>query len=114
MRGQHEGYLVAYMMSTCSQSAPCSMVREHSLPSSAKSAERIDGAMIALGDMFASLFEVLTAWKRGGIVVTGLLVETNISTNECPLYQQVIGLSLPYLSSAAYCKTQSYSWSGSE
>lgn len=39
------------MMSTCSQSAPCSMVREHAAPSSAKSADKMDGAMIAFGAM---------------------------------------------------------------
>jgi hypothetical protein len=35
----------------CSQSAPWLIVSEHALPSSAKSAERIEGAMIAAGDM---------------------------------------------------------------
>jgi hypothetical protein len=40
-----------YMMSTWSQSAPRAMVREHSAPRSAKSAERMDGAMMALGAM---------------------------------------------------------------
>lgn len=39
----------SHMMSTWSQSAPCSMVRAQSWPSWAKSADRIDGAMIALG-----------------------------------------------------------------
>lgn len=42
------------MISTCSQSAPCSMVFLHSAPSWAKSAERIEGAMIALGAMLGS------------------------------------------------------------
>ena len=41
------------MMSTWSQSAPWSIVREQSWPSCAKSAERIDGAMIALGAIAA-------------------------------------------------------------
>ena len=41
--------VLTYMMSTCSQSAPWAMVREHAAPRSAKSAERMDGAMIALG-----------------------------------------------------------------
>ncbi len=51
-----------YMMSTCSQSAPCEMVREHAAPRSAKSAERIDGAMMALGAMVADF------WGWGGKV----------------------------------------------
>lgn len=46
--------LTTYMMSTCNQSAPRSMVREHSAPRSAKSAERIDGAMIAFGAIASS------------------------------------------------------------
>lgn len=37
------------IMSTCSQSAPCSMVYEHALPRAPKSALRIEGAMIAAG-----------------------------------------------------------------
>lgn len=41
------------MISTWSQSAPCSIVRAQSDPSWAKSAERMDGAMIALGAIFA-------------------------------------------------------------
>jgi hypothetical protein len=36
---------------TCSQSAPWPMVSEHALPSAPKSADRIDGAMMAGGDM---------------------------------------------------------------
>jgi len=36
-----------YMISTCSQSAPCSMVLAQSAPSCAKSADRIDGAIMA-------------------------------------------------------------------
>jgi hypothetical protein len=43
------------MISTCSQSAPCSMVRAHSGPSWAKSADRIDGAMIALGAILSTV-----------------------------------------------------------
>jgi hypothetical protein len=39
------------MMSTCSQSAPWPMVSEHALPNAPKSADRIDGAMIAGGDI---------------------------------------------------------------
>ena len=39
------------MMSTWSQSAPCSILAEHSLPRVAKSALRIEGAIIAGGDM---------------------------------------------------------------
>ena len=35
----------------CSQSAPLAIVLEHSLPRSAKSAERIEGAMMAGGDI---------------------------------------------------------------
>lgn len=34
-------------MSTCNQSAPLSIVSEHAAPRAAKSAERIDGAMMA-------------------------------------------------------------------
>lgn len=41
----------AYMISTCSQSAPWSIVFAHSAPNFAKSAERIEGAIIALGAM---------------------------------------------------------------
>ena len=37
------------MMSTCSQSAPWPIVSEHALPRAPKSAERIDGAIIAGG-----------------------------------------------------------------
>lgn len=44
-----------YMMSTWSQSAPCSMVRAQSCPSCAKSADRIDGAMMVLGAMAVSI-----------------------------------------------------------
>ena len=36
---------------TCSQSAPLPIVVEQSFPSSAKSAERIEGAMMAGGDI---------------------------------------------------------------
>lgn len=43
------------MMSTWSQSAPWRMVLEHSAPRSAKSAERIEGAMIAGGVISMSL-----------------------------------------------------------
>lgn len=39
------------MMSTCSQSAPWAIVSEHALPRAPKSAERIEGAMMALGAM---------------------------------------------------------------
>lgn len=38
-------------MSTCNQSAPLAIVFEHSFPRSAKSADRIEGAMMAGGDM---------------------------------------------------------------
>ena len=38
---------------TCSQSAPWSMVAEQAAPKAAKSAERMDGAMIVGGDMMA-------------------------------------------------------------
>ena len=37
------------MISTWSQSAPCSIVLEQSWPKLAKSADRMEGAMIALG-----------------------------------------------------------------
>jgi hypothetical protein len=37
--------------STCSQSQPLLIVVEHASPRAAKSAERIDGAMMAGGDM---------------------------------------------------------------
>jgi hypothetical protein len=40
---------------TCSQSAPWCIVSTHALPSSAKSADRIEGAMMAGGDMMAAL-----------------------------------------------------------
>lgn len=40
------------MISTCSQSAPWSIVFAHSEPSFAKSAERIEGAIIAFGAIF--------------------------------------------------------------
>lgn len=40
---------LTYMISTWSQSAPCLIVLEHAAPRSAKSAERMEGAMIALG-----------------------------------------------------------------
>lgn len=40
---------ITYMISTCNQSAPCSMVLAHSVPSWAKSAARIEGAIMALG-----------------------------------------------------------------
>jgi hypothetical protein len=39
------------MMSMCSHKAPLFIVSEHSLPRLAKSAERIEGAMIAGGDI---------------------------------------------------------------
>ena len=39
------------MISMCSQSATCPMVSEHAAPRAAKSADRIDGAIIAAGDM---------------------------------------------------------------
>lgn len=38
-------------MSTCSQSASCSMVVLHACPKAAKSAARIEGAMMAGGDI---------------------------------------------------------------
>ena len=38
-------------MSTCSQSAPSDMVLLHAAPRAAKSADRMDGAIIAGGDM---------------------------------------------------------------
>ena len=37
------------IMSTCSQSAPCEMVSLHAFPRAPKSADRIEGAMIAGG-----------------------------------------------------------------
>lgn len=43
------GALATNMMSTCSQSAPCSMVRAQSWPNWAKSADSTEGAMMALG-----------------------------------------------------------------
>jgi hypothetical protein len=39
------------IISTCSQSQPLLTVVEHASPRAAKSAERIDGAMMAGGDM---------------------------------------------------------------
>lgn len=47
------------MISTCSQSAPCSMVRAHSAPSCAKSADRIDGAMRVLGAILCRVFGIV-------------------------------------------------------
>lgn len=44
------------MISMCSQLAPCAIVFEHSFPSSAKSAERMEGAMMAGGDMVVGAF----------------------------------------------------------
>ena len=38
-------------MSTCNQSASCSIVVLHAFPRAPKSADSIDGAMIAGGDM---------------------------------------------------------------
>lgn len=52
MEEEEEMGAVTYMMSTCSQSAPWSMVREHSWPSWAKSEASIDGAMMGLGAIF--------------------------------------------------------------
>lgn len=43
-----------YMISTWSQSAPCSIVLAQSAPSCAKSADRMEGAMIAFGAMVAN------------------------------------------------------------
>lgn len=45
-------------ISTCSQSAPAAMVSEHAFPSSAKSAERIEGAIMAGGDIVAEGYKV--------------------------------------------------------
>lgn len=47
------------MISTCSQSAPWSIVFAHSAPNFAKSAERIEGAMIALGAMFDANWNIV-------------------------------------------------------
>lgn len=47
------------MISTCSQSAPWSIVFAHSDPSFAKSAERMEGAMIAFGAIFAVFWPVV-------------------------------------------------------
>ena len=58
--GSYGEFGVAYMISTWSQSAPWSIVRAQSAPSCAKSADRIDGAMIAFGAIFnASLLPLL-------------------------------------------------------
>lgn len=43
------------IMSTCSQSAPWEIVSEHALPRAPKSAERMEGAIIAEGAMVISL-----------------------------------------------------------
>jgi hypothetical protein len=56
-----------YMMSTCNQSAPCSMVRAQSWPRLPKSAERIEGAMMVLGAMFAASDEKLLRNTRGRV-----------------------------------------------
>lgn len=47
------------IISICSQFAPCAIVFEHSFPRSAKSAERIDGAMMAGGDILEVGGEIL-------------------------------------------------------
>jgi hypothetical protein len=41
------------IISIWSQSAPCKIVSEHAVPRDAKSADRIEGATIAGGDIFA-------------------------------------------------------------
>jgi hypothetical protein len=45
-------------MSICSQLAPFEIVVEHSFPKSAKSADRIEGAIIAAGDIVVEEFVV--------------------------------------------------------
>jgi hypothetical protein len=55
---------IAHIMSTCSQSAPCPMVCEHAVPSSAKLAERMDGAMIDLGAIVSTNNSVIGSFTR--------------------------------------------------
>jgi hypothetical protein len=55
----------AYMISTWSQSAPCSIVLAQSAPSCAKSAERMEGAMMALGAMVGKNWQVLRFSRKG-------------------------------------------------
>lgn len=51
--------------STCSQSAPFLMVVEQSAPRAAKSAERIDGAMMAGGDIAAEIGgKIVKFWRH--------------------------------------------------
>ena len=58
-----------HTMSTCIQSASCSIVVLHALPSAPKSADRIEGAIMAGGGMFvngaeglAELWETANNW----------------------------------------------------
>lgn len=55
LNGEIRGNNEAYMMSTWSQSAPWLIVLEHSAPRLPKSAERIDGAMIAGGAIVVNI-----------------------------------------------------------
>lgn len=58
-------------MPTCNQSAPLAIVFEHSLPRSAKSADRIDGAIMAAGDIFRASQISCINW----ITVLGVLMD---------------------------------------
>lgn len=62
---------VAYMMSTWSQSAPCSMVREQSWPSWPKSADKIEGAMMVGGAMIGG--RLTAAMERVGCGKPGVV-----------------------------------------
>jgi len=55
------------MMSTCSQSAPFFMVTMHSWPRAPKSADRMEGAMMARGLILAK-FEATNMWQLDGVM----------------------------------------------
>lgn len=75
------------MISTCSQSAPCSMVRAHSAPSCAKSADRIDGAMSVLGAMFVVILRQYgrTMLKKLSLY-QGPRDSSSAGSSNCPKY----------------------------
>jgi hypothetical protein len=54
------------IISICNQSAPRAIVFEHSFPRSAKSAERMEGAMMAEGAIAADLRGFAKGWQRRG------------------------------------------------
>ncbi len=56
------------IISMCSQSAPSLIVFEHSAPRSAKSAERIEGAMIAAGAIIATSQNVVWGVRASNLL----------------------------------------------